>query len=223
MSPLTALMTSAGREPAKSIALALAEPGVRLALTDLTPMGLEDTAALAQAQGAEVSTHVADPSKGLAVRMLLDEVLERWDSLDALVNCPLAQPTAGFLELDEWDFQRTLESNIGGPFLMLQALGRIWREEGRGGIVLHVITGGGARPPETGKSAFAASQAGLRALTRSAAELAPLGIRVYGVCLESVNPRGALVAARLAAQILHGQIQAEPGTLFEVDNTGDWA
>ncbi|BAJ65003.1 SDR family NAD(P)-dependent oxidoreductase [Anaerolinea thermophila] len=223
MSPFTALLTSAGREPTKSIALALAEPGARLALTDLTPMGLEDTAALVQAQGAEVSTHVADPSKGLAVRMLLDEVLERWESLDALINCPLAQPTAGMLELDEWDFQRTLESNIGGPFLMLQALGRIWREERRGGIVLHVITGGGARPPDAGKFAFTASQAGLRALTRSAVELAPLGIRVYGVCLESVHPRGALVAARLAAQILHGQVQAEPGTLFEVDNTGDWA
>ncbi len=223
MNPLTVLITSAGREPAKSIALALAEPGVRLALTDLTPMGLEETAALVRAQGAEVSTHVADPSKGLAVRMLIDEVLERWDTLDALVNCPLAQPTAGILELDEWDFQRTLESNIGGPFLMLQALGRIWREEGRGGTILHIITGGGARPPEAGRSAFAASQAGLRALTRSAAELAPWGIRVLGLCLESVNPRGALIAAQLAAQILHGQTPAEPGTLFEVDNTGDWA
>ena len=72
----TALVTGAGREAARAVALALAKRGVRLALSDLTPMQLEETARLVRELGGQATTHIADPSKSLAAHMLVEEFIQ---------------------------------------------------------------------------------------------------------------------------------------------------
>ena len=84
--------------------------------------------------------------------------------LDILVNCANVEPHYPLLELDEWDWQRTLGVNLTGAFLLMQSAGRVMREAGSG-VIVNV-----------------APMVGLVGLTRqAAAELAPHGIRVYGV------------------------------------------
>ena len=39
------------------------------------------------------------------------------------------------LDMDEWEFHRTLDVNLGGPFFCMQQVGRVMREQGRGTIV----------------------------------------------------------------------------------------
>ena len=90
LSGAAALITGAGREPARSLALTLAQAGCRLALNDLTPLHLDETAAQARVLGAQVSVHVGDSSKGLFARGLLEEMLDAWERIDILVNCPQA-------------------------------------------------------------------------------------------------------------------------------------
>lgn len=212
-----ALITGAGREPARSLALELAACGAGLALSDLTPMALEETAALAQVSGAAVSTHVTDPSKGLAARMLVDEVLERWDGLDFLALNPRAEPRLPLLRLDEWDFQRTLESNLNGPFLLMQLAANWMHSEGRPGVFLNLIGAEENPPAEPEKATFYVSQAALRALTRAAApELLAHGVRLYGIACPSSAPADFRRAARLGADLCQGNLEARPGTIYDI-------
>ena len=164
----TALITGAGREPARSLAFALANQGWRLALNDLAPQRLDETAAAIQSLGARVSVHIGDSSKGLFARGLVEEVLDRWERIDLLVNCPLAAPRLPLLDLDEWDFQRTLEANVHGPFLLMQLVGNWMRNERRPGMILNLITSPVHPPSQSGREAFYTSQMALRALTAAA-------------------------------------------------------
>jgi NAD(P)-dependent dehydrogenase (short-subunit alcohol dehydrogenase family) len=214
LSASAALITGAGREPARALALALAGTGCRLALNDLTPLRLDETAAQARALGGQVSTHVGDSSKGLFARGLLEEALEAWDQVNVLVNCPLAEPRLPLIDLDEWDFQRTLEANTGGPFLLMQLLSRWLHAEGRAGTILNLITARPSVPPQPGREAFYTSQMALSALTASAAPgLSALGIRIYGI---SAGELQAQAAAAQALRLLDPQCPASSGTIIDL-------
>lgn len=213
-----ALISGAGREPARSLALELARSGWRLALNDLTPQRLEESAAMARALSAETSTHVGDPSKGLFARGLMEEVLDRCANLDLLVTCPRAEPRSALIDLDEWDFQRTLEANTGGPFLLIQFFSRYLREAGRPGVIVNLIGVSSNNPLAAGIEAFYTSQMALRALTVSAAAgLAGFNIRIYGIaCGESLAKQAAAEALRLV-----GDEGAPPsGTVIDLEESG---
>jgi NAD(P)-dependent dehydrogenase (short-subunit alcohol dehydrogenase family) len=223
LSEQVALITGAGRDPARKLALALAARGVGLALSDLTPMALEQSAGQARSLGARVSTHVTDPSKGLAARMLVDEVLETWDGLDILVLHPRAEPRQPLLQLDEWDFQRTVESNLNGPFLLMQLAANWMHSEARSGVIINLIGVGPTPPLAPEKAAFYASQMALRALTQTAApELAALGVRLFGITCAETNQDLLARAAALAVRLCDTDLTSTPGTIFDfIDAEGE--
>lgn len=210
-----AFIVGAGREPASSLALSLAKQGFGLALNDLTPMAMDAVAEKARAMGVRVSCHVADPSKGLAARMLLDEVLDTWERIDVLVLNPRAEPRQSLLDLDEWDWQRTLESNLNAPFLVMQGVARWMRAEGRGGVILNLVSVGEASPEE-GRIAFWVSQMGFHALTQAAAkELSGTGIRIFGLCTGSaITPEIAAEVAQMGTSLCLGREGVESGKTF---------
>ena len=209
----TALITSAGREPARSLVLALAGWGWRLALNDLVPLRLVETAALARGLGAQVSTHTGDSSKGLFARGLVEDTLDSWGQIDLLVNCPQAAPRLPLLDMDEWDFQRTLEANVHGPFLLMQLVGNWMRNEQKPGMLLNLITSPAAVPERAGSEAFYASQMALRALTAAAAPgLGLYHISVYGICV-SENEGQTLVAR--ARELLDPRQTVPAGSVFQ--------
>jgi NAD(P)-dependent dehydrogenase (short-subunit alcohol dehydrogenase family) len=183
-------------------------------LNDLTPLRLEESAEMARALGAEVSTHVGDPSKGLFARGLMEEILDAWDRLDLLVTCPRAEPRLALIDLDEWDFQRTLEANVAGPFLLAQFFSRYLREAGQPGVILNLIGVGPHSPGIAGDEAFYTSQMALRALTVSAAPgFAALNIRIYGIACEEAQ---AGQAAGVALRLLDEQERIPNGTVIDL-------
>jgi NAD(P)-dependent dehydrogenase (short-subunit alcohol dehydrogenase family) len=211
---MTALITNSGREPARSLALALAARGWHLALNDMVPLRLEETAEQVRQLGAACSTHIGDVSKGLFARGLVEEALDELGQIDLLVNLPLAEPRLALLDLDEWDFQHTLESNIHGPFLLMQLVGNWMRNEKRRGWIINLISGPSAAPAQAGHEAFYVSQMGLRALTAAAApELLAYQIQIYGIC------RGESLPAVCASHVL-SLLDADPpqpsGTIFQL-------
>lgn len=210
-----AFIVGAGREPAASLALSLARQGFGLALNDLTPMAIDAVAEKARGMGVRVSCHVADPSKGLAARMLVDEVLDAWKQIDVLVLNPRADPRQTLLDLDEWDWQRTLESNLNAPFLVMQGVARWMRSEGRGGVILNLISVGEPLSEER-RIAFWVSQMGFHALTQAAAkELSGTGIRVFGLCAGfAMTPAVVAEVARVGTDLCLDEKVAESGKIF---------
>jgi NAD(P)-dependent dehydrogenase (short-subunit alcohol dehydrogenase family) len=178
------LITGAGRGLGRRAALAFARAGASLALDDLTPIHLDETAAQVERLGAPVKAYTEDAAMRMPVQLLAHQAFEDWGRVDALVLAASVRPANRIAAMDEWDWHRTLAVNLTAPFLMLQAFAPVLESQGGASIV----TVGPVRHAgeETGRlPAYAASKTGLLALTRAAAaELAPRGIRLNAVFSE---------------------------------------
>lgn len=177
-----ALITGAGRAPATDVAHALAAQGAILAVNDLSPTLLDPLANSIRSLDGRIQTYVADATRGMPLRAMVDEILTDWGQIDILINNPRIQPTSALIEMDEWDWQRTVEMNLNGPFLVSQVAARIMREQG-GGTIINIVDANPGRLIAHGAAAYAASQAGLLALSEAAArEFIAYNIRVYTLC-----------------------------------------
>ena len=172
------LVTGAGKGTGRRVAEAFAAAGASLAINDVSPVNLDVTGAHILAAGGRVKAYVEDIAKKMPVQALLNAVLDDLGRIDIMVNCAEVEPQKSVLEMDDWDWQRTFDVNLTGPFLLTQSVGRIMKEKG-GGIIVHV--GERARGPEK-RAAYFASKAGLAALSALAAyELCEDHILVYHV------------------------------------------
>lgn len=180
----------AGRYPGNLLARAFAARGATIAACDVTPVLLDPLVQAIQAEGGQIKAYIGDVSRGMPARSLVDEVLSDWERVDILINNPRVAPTTSVLEMDEWDWQHTLEVNLSGPFLLTKLVSRMMIEQGQG-VILN-IAAGGSHLETAGRSAYAASQVGLLALTRSAAqELIAYNIRIYALCLDEAELQSA--------------------------------
>jgi NAD(P)-dependent dehydrogenase (short-subunit alcohol dehydrogenase family) len=170
------LITGAGKGNGRRAAELFAAQGAVIAAADLTPVNLDETVARLSASGGQVKAYLADIAKKLPVQGLVNQVLDDFGRLDILVNCAEVEPQKSVLEMDEWDWARTLEVNLTGAFLLTQSARRIMKEQG-GGIIVHI--GERAKGPER-RAAYFASKTGLEALVEaSAREMAAFGVRVH--------------------------------------------
>ena len=177
-----ALVTGAGRGIGRAIALALADAGARVCVNDINPDTARATAHDIQEQGGQVFDYVADVSKKMQVGPMVEAVRDHWARLDILVNNAGVEPKAPVLELDEWDWARTLDVNLKGTFICTQLAGRVMRDQG-GGVIVNIASIAGYKSPLPNASAYCASKAGVIGFTRECArEFAAYNIRVNAVC-----------------------------------------
>lgn len=178
------LVTGAGRGTGRAVAVAFARAGARVAVDDITPINLDETVALINTASGQVKAYIGDIAKKLTVQGLLNQVLDDFTRIDILVNCAEVEPQRTVLEMDEWDWQRTLDVNLTGAFLLTQSVGRVMQTQG-GGIIIHV--GGRARGTDR-RAAYFTSKAGLAALAALAAyEFSDAGVRVYHLQTEQTD------------------------------------
>jgi len=177
-----ALVTGAGRGIGRAIAEAFARHGAIVAVNDLNPTGLDETVTRISAAGGRAKGYLFDVAKKMPVQAMIAQVVDDWERLDILVNNAGVEPRAALLELDEWDWQRTLDVNLSGPFYAMQVAGRAMRQT-RGGVIVNIASIAGRAHGLKDRSAYVASKMGLLGLTREAArELADHNIRVNAVC-----------------------------------------
>jgi len=177
-----ALITGAGRGLGREIAWAFSSLGVVVAANDINPINLDDTVSQIQQLGGNAKAYVFDVAKRMPIEGMLTQVLDHFGRIDILVNHASVKPEAYLLDMDEWEFHRTLDVNLGGPFFCMQQVGRVMREQG-GGTIVNTFSPTGKGHAQKGYSAHLASQAGLLGLTHAAAyEFSAYNIRVNAVC-----------------------------------------
>lgn len=201
---MVALVTGAGRGLGRAIAQAYGHEGARVALTGRTRAQLDEVASEIQSETLVHRTDVRDPA---AIAALVDAVVERFGRIDVLVNNAgqaMVAPTED-LALEDW--QRIIETNLTGPFLLAQAAGRRMLAQGSGRIInIASLTALAGIPM---RAAYGASKGGLIAFTQSlAVEWGPRGLRVNAIApgfirtalQDDLVRRGLFPADHIAAQ-----------------------
>ncbi|MFP5454296.1 MAG: SDR family NAD(P)-dependent oxidoreductase [Alphaproteobacteria bacterium] len=174
----TAFVTGASGGLGAHFAETLAEAGAKVIVGARREAALADVAARIRDAGGicdTVALDVADAGSIAAIDPLLAEV-------DIFVNNAGIAIDKPFLEQSEEDWDRTLDTNSKGMFLLTQVAARAMRARGSGGSIINIASILGLRQGMH-LSAYAASKAAVVQMTKSAAlELARFGIRVNCIC-----------------------------------------
>ena len=179
-----AIVTGAGQGLGEAIAFALADSGVRVTVNDLNPDRAKAVSLDIQRSGGESIDVPADVSSRFQCVKLVEAAREKWGAIDILINNAGIEPISPILKMDEWDWDRCLDVNLKGVFMMSQLCGRVMSEEntGEGGIIVNISSIAGVEIPSKDRAAYCASKAGMIGFARECArEFAQYGIRVNTV------------------------------------------
>src|SRR5512134_3112186 len=196
------LVTGAGRGIGKAIAIAFAQAGARVAANDINPDSCLQTADEISASGGQALACHADVANKLAVQSMLIDIEGRWGRVDILVNNAGVEPHKPIVQLDEWDWNRTIDVNLKGAFLCSQSAGRMMQQQG-GGVIVNIASIAGRAAGLRDRSAYVASKTGLIGFTKECArEFAAYNIRVNAVC------PGVIITA-MTAQLRENEAQMQ--------------
>ncbi len=183
LSGRTAIVTGGSRGIGKEMAEGLAEAGANLILCARRTEWLDETVSDFEQKGFKVAGKTCDVANPVHVKAVVDEAVSRFGSVDILINN--AGTSWGAMPedmtLEQW--QRVLDVNLTGCFIMAQAAGREMLKQNSGSII-NVASIAGLTSSANGPfyAGYAASKAGLIGLTRElAASWGRRGIRVNAI------------------------------------------
>jgi NAD(P)-dependent dehydrogenase (short-subunit alcohol dehydrogenase family) len=171
------IVTGAGQGIGRSIAKRFAAEGGEVMLIGRRPEPLQSVLAEIEAAGGAGRVQLCDVSVADEISEAVTAAIKAWGRIDVLVNNAGVAEEKPFLEIDDDGWDRVLDTNLRGAFLMARAVAREQVKSG-GGSIVHIASidaSGGDGP----YASYNASKAGLLGLSRTMAlELGPSGVRV---------------------------------------------
>ena len=175
------LVTGGGSGIGQQVCYAAAREGARVAVGDLDLEKAEITAAEIRRQKGEAHAIAVDVTDPASVDSFVDAAERTLGRLDVLVNSAGIREIVGVLDLSFAEWQRVLNVNLSGTFLVSQAFARrLVGQRKPGQIVNLASTLGLMAAPK--RAVYTASKHGVVGLTRQMAlELGEQRIRVNAV------------------------------------------
>jgi 3-oxoacyl-[acyl-carrier protein] reductase len=175
------LVTGGSRGIGRSVARRFAGEGAKVAFTWLSQEEKAgEVASELEAMGAECLPLQCDVSDGEQAKAAFQAVIDRWGTLDVLVNNAGVNCDRTLLMMKPEEWRQVLACDLDGVFNVTKAAIFTMLRQKSGSIVN--VTSISAISGRAGQSNYSAAKAGVHGFTRSlAAEAAPLGVRVNAV------------------------------------------
>ena len=164
-----AVVTGASRGIGKEIACAFASEGAQTVITARSVDSLEPVAAeIRQSGGKEPFCFALDVKDAAKIGELFDKTLDKYKRVDILVNNAGVTKDGLFVRMAEADWDEVLDTNLKGTFLCMRAASKIMMKQ-RAGKIINMASVIGIIG-NAGQANYAASKAGIIALTKSVAK-----------------------------------------------------
>jgi len=176
----TALITGGSKGIGKAIAMFLARAGCNTVVVSRNLSEAGEVARQINENGGNSLALRADVTQRADVVRMVEETVNRFSSIDILINNAGTNIRKPLLELAEEEWDTVLDTNLKGIFLVGQQVGKIMVKQ-RGGKIINVASVAGVRGrPNLG--AYCASKGGVIQLTKvMALEWAEYNVQVNAI------------------------------------------
>ena len=185
-----ALVTGAAQNMGRASAIALAELGADLMITDINEPGLLDTAETIRKLGRKVVPAVFDVWNEKQIRAMYQQVDRNFGQIDIVVNIPGANILGHPEEITTEHFVKVLNATLVSKFISCQEAGRRMLTQGKGSII-NMSSIGAVRALGRGNFAYSIGQAGVIQMVRElSTEWADRGVRVNAITPAQITNPG---------------------------------
>src|ERR1700681_4141570 len=175
-----AIVTGSGRGIGRDIALAYAQEGAQVVVSDIDPKTTEATAAETARFGQKSLALPADIAKADDIKRLIDGTIHQFGRIDIVVNNAMKIFPGKLEELPAEAWDATMNIGRRGDFLVSQAAARHMIKQ-KSGCIVNIASIAGLFPYNWAGS-YSVVKAGLLMLTKlQAVEWAPYGIRANAI------------------------------------------
>ncbi|WP_373482631.1 SDR family NAD(P)-dependent oxidoreductase [Acetobacterium sp.] len=197
-----AIITGGSRGVGRAIALGLAAEGVNVVVTARkSSKELLEVVEAAKFLGVKAYPLGANMNNADDVQVMMKEAEALLGDLDILINNAGIWLTGWIQDIPLADWEDTMDVNLTAPFLTSQYFAKINLARQRSGRIININSQAAFNGSTTGHAHYAASKAGMVALTVSMArELSSKGITVNGIALGVVD-----------TDMIRDKIEANPG------------
>lgn len=176
-----ALVTGGAQGLGASLVRALHAAGARVAIGDIDLARAEALAAEIEPAGERITALPLDVREKASVQQALSTLVERWGSVEILVNNAALTAARPVLDITPEEFDAVISVNLRGTFLASQVFGGFFKQSGYGRIVNLASLAGQNGGTATGAH-YAASKGAIITLTKVfARDLAPFGVTANAI------------------------------------------
>ena len=176
-----AFVTGFGSGLGQAIAVLYAKEGATVAGTSKTESKGLETVKMIEDVGGKTFFRSGDVGDTAQMKSLIDETVKQFGGLDIIVNSAGVRTNGSITEITEDDWDRTLDANLKGAFVVSRLAIPEMIKRG-GGVILHIAARSGMLG-QAGRAAYCASKGGMITLTEAMAmDHAKDKIRVNCIC-----------------------------------------
>ena len=212
-----AIITGAGGDLGRGMALRLAEEGARVMVNDKNLKRAQETVHLVAVQGGEAMAQGADVTRTEEVKAMFDQVIQQWGKLDILVNNAGDIRDALLQNMTDEAWDVVIDLSLKGSFVCARAVAPFMMERGYGKIV---NISSMAYKGNVGQTNYVSAKAGIVGLTHALGlELARYGINVNCVAPGLINtPKSATLDKRVMERLIQKTPMRRMGEIVDIAN-----
>lgn len=203
-----ALVTGAGRGFGWGISRALGLAGAKVCITDINDTELDRAKGDLEADGTDVLSLHLDVAELDAFQDVVQQVVERWGRLDAMVHNAIYMPLILFEDTSPELWWRQLHVSLGGLFNATRACWGVMKAQG-GGHIIGVASGSSLRGYKE-EVTYCTAKHGQEGFVKALA----LEAEPYSIALNTIGPGKRIKPTRITWE----ELDAMPA-----EEKADWA